>query len=111
MSDQKARRKVKITPIAIVVGVILLFLGVYYIVANDLNKSRTVYKDPDEIPRVSVEEAYQAIQNGEAILVDTRPLSGFNMQHAAGAISLPYEEIERDLGSLDPDRWYILYCT
>lgn len=69
------------------------------------------YTNQDEIPRVTAEEAYQAISQGKAVLVDTRPMSAFTTLHAAGAISLPIDQLEKNLPALDPDRWYITYCS
>ena len=66
-----------------------------------------------EVPRVSVEEAYTAIQNGEAVVVDVRNLQSYLSSHVAGALSIPLVQIESDLGSvnLDKEQWIITYCT
>jgi len=79
---------------------------------NKQTQSATItYTNQDEIPRVTAEEAYQAISKGKAVLVDTRPTSAFTVLHAAGAISLPIDQLEKNLPALDPDRWYITYCS
>ena len=66
-----------------------------------------------DVPRVTVEEAYTAIQNGEAIVVDVRNLQSYLTSHIAGAQSIPLVQIETDLGSvnLDKQQWIITYCT
>jgi len=69
------------------------------------------YSNQDDIPRVSVQAAYQAMKNGEAVLVDTRSKTAFTSQHVSGAINLPVDQIESRLGKLDPDIWYLTYCT
>ncbi len=66
-----------------------------------------------DVPRVTVEEAYTAIQNGEAVVVDVRNLQSYLSSHIAGALSIPLVQVETDLGSVDLDReqWIITYCT
>lgn len=66
-----------------------------------------------DVPRVSVEEAYTAIQNGEAVVVDVRNLQSYLSSHIAGALSIPLVQVETDLGSvnLDREQWIITYCT
>jgi hypothetical protein len=66
-----------------------------------------------DVPRVTVEEAYTAIQNGEAIVVDVRNLHSYLTSHVAGAQSIPLVQIETDLASvnLDKEQWLITYCT
>ena len=66
-----------------------------------------------EVPRVLVEEAFNAVQNGEAIIVDVRSLQSYLTSHAAGALSVPLVQIETDLESadLDKEQWIITYCT
>jgi hypothetical protein len=66
-----------------------------------------------EVPRVSVKEAYTAVQNGEAIVVDVRSLQSYLTSHIAGAQSVPLVQVETDLESanLDKEQWIITYCT
>ena len=66
-----------------------------------------------DVPRVSVEEAYTAIQNGEAVVVDVRNLESYLSSHVAGALSIPLVQVETDLESanLDKEQWIITYCT
>ena len=103
-----------IIPIIIFAAVILLSIG-GLILANQLRKGSINnpgnYASQDEIPRVTVKEAYQAVTSGEAILVDTRTEAQFQAGHAAGAISIPLDKIDSALIELDPEAWYITYCT
>jgi 3-mercaptopyruvate sulfurtransferase SseA len=69
------------------------------------------YNSQDQIPRVTTAEAYQALLNGEAILLDTRGAAQFDALHISGAINIPINEVEARIGELDPDTWYITYCT
>ena len=100
---------------------ILLFGGVLVvsivglILAQNIRRNQITnpgdYANQDEIPRVTAEEALQAISNGEAVLIDTRTESEYQTQHADGAINIPVDQTESRLGELDPDTWYITYCT
>ncbi|HNX45983.1 MAG TPA: hypothetical protein PKK90_04640 [Anaerolineaceae bacterium] len=70
-----------------------------------------VLRTQDDVPRISPQEAYQAVQNGDAVLLDTRSAEQFAASHAAGALSLPVADVEAALATLDPEVWYITYCT
>jgi hypothetical protein len=111
------RRKKKnsiILPVILFVAVIALSVG-GVILAQSIRRARIQnpgdYASQDEIPRMTVSEAYEAVMNGEAILVDTRSEAQYQAQRAIGAISLPIDQVEFRLGELDPEQWYITYCT
>lgn len=95
-------------------AVLILSIG-GLILADSIRQARIAnpgeISDQDDIPRVTPEEAYQAALNGEAVLVDTRSESQFQAQHAAGAISVPVDQAESLVSGLDPEAWYITYCT
>lgn len=109
------RRKNRLSfPIILFVAVLFLSMG-GLILVNNIRRERIAnpgeITNQDEIPRVTAEEAYQAVTNGEAVLVDTRSEAEFQAQHAAGAISAPVDQAEALVSGLDPDTWYITYCT
>jgi 3-mercaptopyruvate sulfurtransferase SseA len=64
-----------------------------------------------EVPRVSLEEALTAYQDGSAVFVDVRAASSYEASHIPGALSLPVAEIETRFNELDPNHWIITYCT
>jgi 3-mercaptopyruvate sulfurtransferase SseA len=66
-----------------------------------------------DVPRVTVEEAKAALDNGEAVIVDVRSVNSYAAGHVAGAISIPLVEFENNIEnlSLDKDQWIITYCT
>lgn len=65
-----------------------------------------------EVPRITVEELKERLDNGEAIVVaDTRPPSSFDAGHIAGAISVPVTEVTAHLDELPRDQEIVLYCT
>jgi rhodanese-related sulfurtransferase len=67
----------------------------------------------EDVPRVSVEDAAAAIQNGEAIVLDVRSTQAFQASHIPGALSVPLFDIETNPTglNLDKDQWIITYCT
>ena len=66
-----------------------------------------------DVPRVPVDEAKRAFDNGEAIIVDVRSAEAYAAGHAAGAINIPLAEFENNIDnlSLKKDQWIITYCT
>lgn len=110
----KRKRNPALLPIILFVIVLALSVG-GLILAQNLRRAEIAapgeYANQDEIPRVTVEEAYLAVTNGEAVLVDTRSEAQFEAQHAVGAINVPVDQVEARLTELDPDTWYITYCT
>ena len=65
----------------------------------------------DDIPRLTAKEAWEAQQSGKAVIVDTRSATQYDAGHIAGSISLPLDQLESRMSELDPDTWYITYCT
>lgn len=62
-------------------------------------------------PRITGEEARQALAKGEAVLVDVRGKESYDLEHAKGAISLPLSELPNRMGELPKDKKIITYCT
>lgn len=66
-----------------------------------------------DVPRVPVDEAKRAFDNGEAVIVDVRSAEAYAASHAAGAINIPLDQFENNIANvpLDKDQWIIPYCT
>jgi phage shock protein E len=66
-----------------------------------------------DVPRVPVEDAKSALDNGDAVIVDVRSADAYAEGHITGAISIPLSDIENDIANvpLDKDQWIITYCT
>jgi 3-mercaptopyruvate sulfurtransferase SseA len=66
-----------------------------------------------DVSRIDVHEAKAAIASGQAILVDVRSAESYTKGHAAGAVSIPLENFEKNIGklSLEKSQWIITYCT
>ena len=107
----RRRKPPSLLPLWLLLGAIVIGLGfvIYYGVRQ--NSNNPVIRSQDDIPRVSPQEAFEAMQSGQAILVDTRSRSDFDLSHAQGAINIPLAEAETIIPTLDPSLWYITYCT
>ncbi len=64
-----------------------------------------------DVPRISLQETQEKLEQGQAILVDVRSKNSFDQAHAAGAISIPEEEVAARANELPRDKELILYCT
>jgi flagellar basal body-associated protein FliL len=76
--------------------------------AQPLNTNSIPYPD---VPRVSLQDAQDKLAQDQAILVDVRSRASYDKSHAAGAVSMPEEEITGRLAELPRDKDIILYCT
>jgi len=111
----RSKRKNNATlPIILFALVLVLSIG-GMILAQNLREARIAnpgnIRSQDDVPRVTVAEAYEAARSGEAVLLDTRGEAQFAALHAAGAINIPLNEILARMDELDPDTWYITICT
>lgn len=61
------------------------------------------------VPRVSLSEAKDAFDSGEAIFVDVRSSDAYAEAHISGALSIPEQELADRMEELDPDQWIIPY--
>ena len=72
----------------------------------------TVPGQAGDIPRITVDELWQRLQGGEAIVVvDARGLDEYRLQHIASSISMPEAEVTKRAGELPQDSLLVFYCT
>jgi hypothetical protein len=67
-----------------------------------------------EVPRIDVDAAYAEVRAGRAVLVDVRTTAAYRTRRAAGAISLPLDQLEAApaaAAALPTGQRPILYCT
>jgi hypothetical protein len=89
------------------VGLVLIGIGLIALTAERATDVSTLpYPD---IPRISPAEAYQQQEAGTAVLVDVRDEPFYRESHAAGAISVPENELLARLDELPADKTLILY--
>ena len=65
----------------------------------------------DDVQRIAPLDAKALIDQGRAVLYDVRSAESYQAGHAAGAISLPEDQIQARLSTLPKDKILILYCT
>lgn len=95
----------------LLIFIVLAGLSVLIYQWTETDKPNSVIETQDEVPRVTASEAYKAINGGAAVLLDVRAEGYFKDNHAVGAINIPLAELESRLSDLDPETWYIPYCT
>ncbi len=71
---------------------------------------RTLLKDRQGFERVDREELLRRVRDGEATVVDVRPIEEFRAGHLPRAVSIPLEELPARLGDLPRDREVVAYC-
>jgi len=64
-----------------------------------------------DVQRITLADAKSLLDNGRAVLVDARSEKAYNYKHAAGAISLPEDEVAARASELPTDKLLIFYCT
>ena len=114
MTRTPSHRNVKrssLMPLWLLLGVVVFGLGLVIYFGVRQSSGNPLIRSQDDVPRVNPQEAYEALQSGQAILVDTRSSADFDLSHVQGAINIPLAEAEAIIPTLDLDQWYITYCT
>lgn len=65
----------------------------------------------DGVRRVTVADARQAADRGEAVIVDVRPKAQYDQGHIKGSLSVPKNELTSRLAELPKDKLIIFYCA
>lgn len=64
-----------------------------------------------DVQRITLADAKSLLDNGTAVLYDARSVRAYRSKHAAGAISLPEDEVATRASELPTDKSLIFYCT
>lgn len=64
-----------------------------------------------EVRRITPADAKTLLDDGAAILYDTRSPDAYRTEHAAGAVSFPEDTVGAHYGELPTDKVLIFYCT
>jgi 3-mercaptopyruvate sulfurtransferase SseA len=64
----------------------------------------------DNIARITVAQAKQAMENGEAFFIDTRGADAYEREHIRGAINMPMSEAAARAKELPKNKLLIAYC-
>jgi len=107
-------KKQNLTPIWIILAVVVVVIGVFVNQGIRELRGDPILLSQDDVPRMSVPEVQQAIQNEGAILLDVRTAEQYAASHVQGALSIPVADpdaFDSIIAGLDKDAWYITYCT
>ncbi len=66
--------------------------------------------DPDEPPRISLEELQALLLKPDTLLVDVRSQMGYEEGHIKGAVSYPFPTIEQHINDVPKDKLIVAYC-
>jgi rhodanese-related sulfurtransferase len=81
-----------------------------------MNEQRETRGDLEMIRRIDPADARRLVDEGRAVLVDTRDRRFYDEAHATGALSVPFAEIRRSpdhpaLRTIPASRIIVLYCA
>jgi DNA-binding transcriptional ArsR family regulator/rhodanese-related sulfurtransferase len=66
--------------------------------------------DRADLDAVGFDELRSRLRSGSVVLVDVRPAPEYTAGHIAGAISIPYDELEERLRELPRGKEIVAYC-
>jgi len=77
---------------------------------------RTPTPDPHEeamakAPRITIEDAKAAFDAKEAVFIDSRSPSAYEMEHIATAINIPFGAPEAEFAKIPKGKKIIVYCS
>jgi 3-mercaptopyruvate sulfurtransferase SseA len=107
-------------PFILISGGLVLIVGAlawFLISANTTSFTETgpefvMVRGPHpDIPRVNLEDAKKAYDNGDAVFLDVRGDDAYTISHIPGAISISESDLVNRLNELSPSDWIITYCT
>lgn len=59
---------------------------------------------------IKMADLMDRLEKGNVLLIDVRPKEEYEKGHIPGAISIPFEELEKHLSSLPVDKEIVAYC-
>ncbi len=65
----------------------------------------------DEVRRISPAELREALQKGEAVLIDVRNEDSYNAGHIKGALLIPASEFGSRIKEVPKDKFIATYCS
>jgi 3-mercaptopyruvate sulfurtransferase SseA len=66
---------------------------------------------PDDAPRITLEEAKKAYDDGKAFVIDARAAEVYKAEHIKGAVNITYTTLDAHLKELPKDKTIIVYCS
>ena len=68
------------------------------------------FTSKDTLEAVTRRDLLDRMRKNEAVIVDVRPPGEYAAGHIAGAVNIPFAEIERELGRFSKDKEIVAYC-
>ena len=65
----------------------------------------------DGVRRVKPDELKAMLEDGSAVVYDTRAKAAYDAEHIKGALSMPHDEVAGRAGELPKDKTLVFYCT
>lgn len=70
------------------------------------------YNSDADVPRISIQDAKSAVDNGTAVIVDSRGADAYAMEHIKDSISVPFGVGAEDkFNTLPKGKKLIVYCS
>jgi predicted sulfurtransferase len=65
----------------------------------------------DDAPRISLEDAKKAFDEGNVLIIDTRAEVAYKTEHIKGAINIPADEFQTRYKEVPKNKKVIAYCS
>jgi len=65
----------------------------------------------EDAPRITLEEAKKAFDEGKAFIVDARAEEAYKQEHIKGAVNIRQDTLDQHLKELPKDKTIIVYCS
>ena len=65
----------------------------------------------DGVRRVTPAELQAMLEDGRAVVYDTRSKAAYDAEHIKGALSMPHEEVGGRAGEVAKGKTLVFYCT
>ena len=65
----------------------------------------------DDAPRITLEEAKKAYDEGKAFVIDARAEDAYKTEHIKGAVNIRHDNLDAMLKQIPRDKTIIVYCS
>ena len=65
----------------------------------------------DDAPRITIEEAKKAFDEGKAFIIDARAEEAYKAEHIKGAVNIRHDNLDAMLKQIPRDKTIIVYCS
>jgi hypothetical protein len=90
-------------------GLILVAMGLIALTGQQGDSSNSDELPYPSIPRISAAEAHRQQQAATGVIIDVRDAPFYQESHAAGALSIPEQEVLAHIEDLPSDKTLIFY--